>query len=54
MNLNMLPNTGLPLPFVSYGGTALLTELAEVGLVLAVERKNCINAGGRQRVMGVH
>ncbi len=35
---NLIPNTGVPLPFISYGGTAVLFLLAEVGLVLAVGR----------------
>ena len=36
---NLLPNTGVPLPFVSYGGTSTMILLAEIGLVLAVCRK---------------
>jgi len=41
MNLGMLPVTGLPLPFVSYGGTALVTFMVGLGLVeaVAVRRK---------------
>ena len=35
---NLLPNTGVPLPFISYGGTSSLILLAEAGLVLAVSR----------------
>lgn len=35
---NLLPNTGIPLPFISYGGTSVLCLLAEIGLVLAVNR----------------
>jgi cell division protein FtsW len=36
--LNVLPLAGLPLPFVSHGGTALLFTLAEVGIVLNISR----------------
>lgn len=35
----VLPNTGLPLPFVSYGGTALLTVMAAVGILLNIYRQ---------------
>lgn len=34
--LGILPLTGLPLPFVSHGGTALLSALAMVGIILNV------------------
>ena len=34
--LGVLPLTGLPLPFISHGGTALLTVLASVGIILNV------------------
>lgn len=37
---NFLPATGISLPFFSYGGTALLMQLFEVGIVLAVSRQN--------------
>jgi len=33
MNIGILPITGIPLPFVSYGGSALVTQLAGLGLV---------------------
>jgi len=39
---NLLPNTGLPLPFISYGLTSLISSIAAVGLVL--------NVGIRKRV----
>jgi cell division protein FtsW len=32
----VLPNTGISLPFFSYGGTALMMLLVEMGLVLSV------------------
>lgn len=36
MNLNLLPVAGLPLPFISYGGSTLLTLLLGIGLVQSV------------------
>lgn len=36
MNLNMLPVSGLPLPFLSSGGSSLLTSLLGIGLVESV------------------
>ena len=33
-----LPTTGLPLPFISYGGTALIVQLAGMGVVMSVSR----------------
>lgn len=36
--LGMVPFSGIPLPFISYGGTALMAELAAVGIVLNVAR----------------
>lgn len=35
---DMIPNTGISLPFFSYGGTALLILMLEMGLVLGVSR----------------
>jgi rod shape determining protein RodA len=35
-NLTLLPVTGIPLPFISYGRTSLLTNLAALGLVQSV------------------
>lgn len=36
---NLLPTTGISLPFFSYGGTALMIQLAEMGMVLSVSRQ---------------
>lgn len=35
---NLLPSTGISLPFFSYGGTALLIQLLEMGIILSVSR----------------
>lgn len=35
----LLPVTGISLPFFSYGGTALMIQLAEMGIVLSVSRQ---------------
>ena len=35
---NLLPSTGIALPFFSYGGTALAVKLGEMGVVLSISR----------------
>ncbi len=35
---NLLPSTGIALPFFSYGGTALAVNLGEMGIVLSISR----------------
>lgn len=37
--LGLVPNTGISLPFISYGGTALIIQMLEVGIVLNVARQ---------------
>ncbi|MBC2161122.1 rod shape-determining protein RodA [Listeria booriae] len=36
MNIGLLPITGIPLPFISYGGSALLGNMMAIGLVLGI------------------
>ena len=37
--LNIIPTTGITLPFISYGGTSILFLMAEMGLALGVSRR---------------
>ncbi len=36
---NLIPNTGISLPFFSYGGTALMIQLAQMGIILSISRQ---------------
>ncbi|MCL1831867.1 MAG: putative lipid II flippase FtsW [Oscillospiraceae bacterium] len=36
---NTIPNTGVSLPFFSYGGTALLMQMAQIGVLLNISRQ---------------
>ena len=38
MNLGLLPVTGVPMPFVSYGGSSVIAAWIGVGLLLRVSR----------------
>ena len=37
--INLIPNTGITLPFISYGGTSLLFLMLEMGVALGISRK---------------
>ena len=39
-NLNMIPTKGMTLPFISYGGSSLLSSSITMGIVLAMTRRN--------------
>lgn len=36
---NSIPNTGIPLPLISYGGTSEMIIMLEIGMVLSVSRQ---------------
>jgi cell division protein FtsW len=36
---NTIPNTGITLPFISYGGTSVLFLMVEMGIVLSVSNQ---------------
>ena len=40
VTLNVLPNTGIGLPFISYGGTSILCLMAEMALVCSIAKKD--------------
>jgi cell division protein FtsW len=40
----MLPTTGLPLPFISYGGSSLLWNMIGIGILVGISRSNRLRA----------
>ena len=47
MNAGLMPVTGIPLPFISYGGSNLVTNMAGIGLVLNVTKNRSITGSAR-------
>ena len=45
--IGILPVTGVPLPFVSFGGSALVITMAAVGILVNVARQGCQRPAGR-------
>ena len=43
---NFIPSTGISMPFFSYGGTALLIQLIEMGIILSISRDIPIKKAG--------
>ncbi|HPF20210.1 MAG TPA: FtsW/RodA/SpoVE family cell cycle protein, partial [Syntrophomonas sp.] len=39
MSIGIMPITGIPLPFLSYGGSAMLTNMLAVGFILSVNMR---------------
>lgn len=42
---NVLPSTGISLPFFSYGGTALIMLMGEMGIILSMSRYSYMERG---------
>jgi rod shape determining protein RodA len=44
MTIGIMPITGLPLPFISYGGSAIFADMIAIGLVQSVRRHHAVFA----------
>jgi rod shape determining protein RodA len=51
MTIGIMPVTGIPLPFVSYGGTAMMAFLMLVGLLEAIHLRARVTPGNRGRLV---
>ena len=49
VELQVIPATGVTLPFVSYGGTAQVTLLIAYGLILSVSRSGTLSLERKKR-----
>ena len=51
--LNLMPTTGITLPFVSYGGTSILFLMTEMGIALSVSGQIRTTEAEREEMMEV-
>jgi cell division protein FtsW len=38
VNVGLIPLTGMPLPFISYGGSSLVVSMAAIGILINISR----------------
>ncbi|MBN2072078.1 MAG: putative lipid II flippase FtsW [Candidatus Krumholzibacteriota bacterium] len=50
MTLGLIPVAGLPLPFVSYGGSSLVTSLSAMGILLSISSSGRDQQGATKRI----
>jgi rod shape determining protein RodA len=51
MTIGIMPITGLPLPFISYGGSAIFADMIAIGLVQSVRRHHALFADAPARLI---
>jgi rod shape determining protein RodA len=42
MTIGIMPITGLPLPFLSYGGSAVFADMIAIGMLLCIHRHHSV------------
>ncbi len=52
VSTGLMPTKGLPLPFISYGGSALLVNMMAVGILMNISRNCCYPLVGTTRLRG--
>ena len=51
MTMGIAPITGIPLPFVSVGGSSLIANLAAMGVLLAIHARGRVSRSGRRAAL---
>lgn len=54
VSMGLMPTKGLPLPFISYGGSALFINLSAAGILISISRQNEKNAYNKNPVYNTH
>ena len=54
VSMGLMPTKGLPLPFISYGGSALLINMCAAGILISISRNNENNAYSSNHMYNTH